>query len=47
MFLSQALGVYLAGKLVAVTGYAVIFLIAGAGLLGLALWFSRRIEAKR
>jgi len=44
MFLSQALGVHLAGMLVGTLGYAWIFITAGIGLLGLAIWFSRRVE---
>jgi len=44
MFLSQALGVHLAGMLVGTIGYAWIFVTAGIGLLALAIWFSRRVE---
>ncbi len=47
MFLSQALGVWLAGLTVGRSGYAPIFVTAGLGLLGLAVWFARRVEMKR
>ncbi len=47
MFLSQALGVWLAGLTVGRFGYAPIFVTAGLGLLVLAVWFARRVEMKR
>ncbi|MSQ59837.1 MAG: MFS transporter [Betaproteobacteria bacterium] len=47
MFLSQALGVWLAGCIVGRFGYAPIFVASGIGLLALARWFARRVEMKR
>lgn len=46
MFLSQAIGVWAAGRMVGYLGYWPIFLITGLGLLSLALWFSKRVEMK-
>jgi MFS transporter, YNFM family, putative membrane transport protein len=47
MFLSQALGVYIAGMLVGHIGYFPIFLTSGIGLLALAAWFGGRVEMKK
>ncbi len=46
MFLSQALGVWVAGLTVGRIGYSPLFLCAGLGLLALAIWFGRRVESR-
>jgi predicted MFS family arabinose efflux permease len=44
IFLGTALGVAILGRLVAHGGYAALFVVAGAGIGALGLWFQSRVE---